>query len=41
MGWTEAEELVIVLETGVVHWYSILGASFVSASPFLVDSLIG
>ena len=27
MGWTEAEELVVVMETGVVHWYSVLGAS--------------
>lgn len=27
MGWTEAEELVVVLETGVVCWYSVLGTS--------------
>ncbi len=24
-GWTDAEELVVVLETGVVHWYTLLG----------------
>lgn len=25
MGWTEAEELVVVMETGHVHWFSALG----------------
>lgn len=25
MGWTEAEELVLVMETGHVHWFSALG----------------